>query len=151
MYTVPAKVPIQAKQLIATFENGGRPVATNDGTLEASDVQGVRLNREVSVEELAQPGTARRLLQEFESRTKQSTSVEAPLKSPSFRTSNRLSASDAESNDSQRNGSVMSAPASEIQSACKAIQFFHSVIALHNKILLLAHKKHILFGPNGNS
>ena len=66
MYTVPAKVPIQAKQLIATFEKGEVSSAGGD---DGSTESGLRVSRQISIEELAQPGTARRLLAAFETRS----------------------------------------------------------------------------------
>lgn len=86
MYTVPAKVPIQAKQLIATFEKKGdaQSAAATNGGADADAAVG-RLNREVSVEELAQPGTARRLLAEFETlvvRHSTTAAATTPVKSP---------------------------------------------------------------------
>lgn len=76
MYTVPAVTNVQTKQLIANFEKGEVHVATNgdvsdEGLAEVTvNAGGVKVNRELSVEELAQPGTARRLLLEFEARSK---------------------------------------------------------------------------------
>jgi len=97
-------MPIQAKQLIATFEKGEQLATTNGNDANEAvspdglgSSNGPKLNREVSLEELAQPGTARRLLSEFESKVKLSgVAGDLPPKSPGLRTSNRLSTAIAE-------------------------------------------------------
>jgi len=79
MYTVPIKTSIQAKKLIETFEkgrvvNGVAADGIDDVDSAAGDVVSPIVKRELSVEELAEPGTARKLLEAFEVRSISQTS-----------------------------------------------------------------------------
>ena len=77
-YVVPAKIPVQAKKLIENFEKGKLQVEVD------KDASKQVLYREMSQEELARPGTARKLLMEFETMKKNQESLKSPpVKSPS--------------------------------------------------------------------
>lgn len=139
MYTVPAKVPNKAKDLIATYEtgeayqqldqpttNGETVIAATNGEEPTSPGGGakvrIRMSREVSVDELAQPGTARRLLQEFETKVQQAVAagVEAPiLRNPEARRSvfRQLRSSVAEQQQQQEEQTDAASPVAEAQPA----------------------------------